>query len=470
MTAPEDADAANEQLIIHVFERKSSYGFYQCVGSGSYDYNGVTYVYNANGGDYCHGLIETYGPVGGAYKSVAGISVTVTDSGVNFVIAPPAGVQADAGKAQMNIQQDGEPVEVGRWLARFSWDAPGGSQTVTGYDFQWRREGGSWPVGVTSLSASATSLIIRPSVGDNAAETEGAVLHYRVRTRTANGVSIWIEGQFALENPANLVPYLTVDPAGAGELQLFWAASSWPVTGYDVEYKVSGAPDFQSSDPENGWVDAGHTGTDDSLIIPNLKDGTTYAVRVRVTSDWDFSWTVNEGTTSGTAPAIGGSQGIGGSEGSSGSAREDGALPPPSDGNGEPQPGDEPPEEPQPPTPPEETPQQQQDPPTPTPTAAPTPESTPTPTPEPEAPDAAPEPETEPETGPESEPETPDAAPEPESDSDSESSDEASGHDANGDGTISRSEYRQALEDYIDGKITYLEMLEIVKRYLAPSG
>ena len=43
-------------------------------------------------------------------------------------------------------------------------------------------------------------------------------------------------------------------------------------------------------------------------------------------------------------------------------------------------------------------------------------------------------------------------------------------YDANGDGKIDSSEYRQAVRDYNDEKITYAEMLEVIRAYLAPSG
>ncbi len=279
VTAPGDADVVNEQLMVLVLE-----------GSQSGDYRPVR---------------------GSGHNAVNGIHVTVADSGVNFVIEPPTGVEAHAGRA---LSYDSHGNDLGRWLARFSWEAPGGSQTVTGYDFQWRREGGAWPVGATSLSASDTSRIIRPNLGDRVNQSRGTVLGYRVRTRTADGASPWIEGTLTLDNPANLVRDLLVLPGNAGELSLSWSApAGWPATDYEVQYKVAGASNWMSSDPEKGWVDANYTGgTDQLMTIPNLKDGTAYAVRVRAKSDWDFRWTVAQGTTSGTAPAIGGSGGTDG--------------------------------------------------------------------------------------------------------------------------------------------------------------
>ena len=78
----------------------------------------------------------------------------------------------------------------------------------------------------------------------------------------------------------------------------------------------------------------------------------------------------------------------------------------------------------------------------PTPTPTPTPEPTPTPTPEPTP--------------------TPTPTPEPETPEPSTLSDAAARYDANDDGRIDASEYRQALSDYNAGKITYAEMMEVI--------
>ncbi len=72
---------------------------------------------------------------------------------------------------------------------------------------------------------------------------------------------------------------------------------------------------------------------------------------------------------------------------------------------------------------------------------------------------------------PNSEPETtptpePTSTPEPEP----ETSDIVDQYDANGDGYIDLSEYRQAANDYFEGKITYSEMTEVALAYQASSG
>ena len=275
VTGMEDADVVNEQLMILVLVQTAP----------------------ADGENQ-----PEYEPVGGAYNAVSGVHVTVTDTGVNFVVEPPTNVQAFPGRDVGNEN----------WLVRFSWDAPGGSQTVTGYDLQWRRADGSWPVGVTGLDAADTSRVVR--IGNDASGDIG----YRVRTRTADGASPWIEGTVTLANPTNLVTSLYVLTGNAGELTPAWSApADWPATDYEVHYREpipTGDVGWEgmASDPAFGWVDANYTGgTDQFMTIPNLKDDTTYAVRVRVKSDWDFAWTVAEG---GTASAIGGSEGSDGGE------------------------------------------------------------------------------------------------------------------------------------------------------------
>ena len=64
----------------------------------------------------------------------------------------------------------------------------------------------------------------------------------------------------------------------------------------------------------------------------------------------------------------------------------------------------------------------------------------------------------------------PETTPEPESETETqepETSDAVARYDANGDGSIDLSEYSRAANDYIDGKITYSEMVEIATAYRA---
>ena len=46
----------------------------------------------------------------------------------------------------------------------------------------------------------------------------------------------------------------------------------------------------------------------------------------------------------------------------------------------------------------------------------------------------------------------------------------AARYDANGDGNIDGSEFRQARQDFVTGEIDYSEFLEVYKAYLASSG
>ncbi len=99
VNAPDDDDRLHEQLVIQVLERKSSQGFYQCIDSGNYDYNGFTYVWTGTGSsDYCYGAIDGYGPVGGsAFYSVTGVFVTVDDDDAAIRHCATCGSEGDLG-------------------------------------------------------------------------------------------------------------------------------------------------------------------------------------------------------------------------------------------------------------------------------------------------------------------------------------------------------------------------------------
>ena len=70
-------------------------------------------------------------------------------------------------------------------------------------------------------------------------------------------------------------------------ISLSWRPPVSPASGYDVEYKWSGAPDAAATgsgdDPTTGWVDAGHDGTVPRESLSGLRNGTEYDVRVRAT-------------------------------------------------------------------------------------------------------------------------------------------------------------------------------------------
>ncbi|WP_419915768.1 fibronectin type III domain-containing protein [Candidatus Poriferisodalis sp.] len=81
------------------------------------------------------------------------------------------------------------------------------------------------------------------------------------------------------------------------------------------------------------------------------------------------------------------------------------------------------------------------------------------------APASAPEPETEPEPEPEPEP-APETESEPEPEPVPEPDDVVARYDANGDGAIDATEYRQVKTDWLAGKVTYDEFLTVVRAYL----
>ena len=84
----------------------------------------------------------------------------------------------------------------------------------------------------------------------------------------------------------------TVASAGATSLSVSWSApaNTGPdISDYDVQYRVKGVSSF---------TDASHSGTDTSVTITGLTEGTTYEVQVRATSDEGFgAWSASgEGT------------------------------------------------------------------------------------------------------------------------------------------------------------------------------
>ena len=86
---------------------------------------------------------------------------------------------------------------------------------------------------------------------------------------------------------APTAPVVTV---GVNKLMVAWVAPTQTgatgaaITGYDLEYKETSAPNTAanpSDDPSTGWVDASHTGTATKGEITGLTGGTSYDVRVR---------------------------------------------------------------------------------------------------------------------------------------------------------------------------------------------
>ena len=86
---------------------------------------------------------------------------------------------------------------------------------------------------------------------------------------------------------APTAPVVTV---GLNKLTVAWVAPTQTgatgatITGYDLAYKETSAPNTAASpsdDPSTGWVDASHTGTATTGEITGLTGGTSYDVRVR---------------------------------------------------------------------------------------------------------------------------------------------------------------------------------------------
>ena len=266
VNAPADLDARDEQLMILVLVEVTARGQNHA---------------NDNPG---------YRVVGSSGNAVAGVYVTVRDNDdgrpTNLSTLPGHRLTDYGGTAVGSAESQ----KTG-WSIRFSWSAPGGSQTVSSYGFQWRRRGGAW-LPFSPVNLTGTSYTIRPGYSDN------TIVDYRVRSQNSSGVSDWATGSVTLSNPRNLVTSVRAVPGGDGELDVSWrppAAPAWPITTYDVEYRKSSAPGQDSSDPNLGWV-ALDPVSGLSTTIGSLEHGVTYRVRVRITSEYDFAWSFGGGT------------------------------------------------------------------------------------------------------------------------------------------------------------------------------
>ena len=97
--------------------------------------------------------------------------------------------------------------------------------------------------------------------------------------------TLWSPSAAAQDAPAEPAD-LTVQ-SGNGRLDLNWTAPSGKVTGYEVQYKYTTAPDQQTSNFQNGWQSRTHAGTGTTHAITGLTNGDykagtlRYDVRVR---------------------------------------------------------------------------------------------------------------------------------------------------------------------------------------------
>ncbi len=132
---------------------------------------------------------------------------------------------------------------------------------------------------------------------------------YSVRVLAQNSAEAHVDSEWSIWRGATPMVVAPSAPAGLGVtpgpamLDLTWTAPTGAAS-YDVHYTSSTtvAPDAAvqtgaSPSAAAGWVDTGHRGTDPSLRITGLTNGTAYRVRVRgVNSAGDGAWAWATGT------------------------------------------------------------------------------------------------------------------------------------------------------------------------------
>jgi len=178
-----------------------------------------------------------------------------------------------------------------------NWTAPAddGGSPIAGYDVEYALTGsGNWMDAgdegtdtshtITQL-ANGTAYDVRALAHNNAGHSEWSA----IQTGTPQAVP-------GAPTNLNLTP-------GDAQIAANWTAPAddggSAITGYDVEYSLTGSGD---------WMDGGDEGTDTSHTITPLVNGMTYDVRVRAgNSNGSGEWSDIESATpvpEGTAPVI----------------------------------------------------------------------------------------------------------------------------------------------------------------------
>ena len=140
---------------------------------------------------------------------------------------------------------------------------------ITGYGVEYSTNGTTWSSANVAITLSTRTAVITGLTNDTS---------YQVRVRATNARATGAWSPSATDKPgrppAPSTPTLT---AGAKQLTVAWTgtANGLAITDYDVQYRKSGATD---------WEDWTHTGTAVSATITGLEGVATYEVRVRAES------------------------------------------------------------------------------------------------------------------------------------------------------------------------------------------
>ena len=174
----------------------------------------------------------------------------------------------------------------------WSWECPmDNGAKVSGFEFQQRAQGSSWPNAWTSVTPPHTT---------GTGLTNGRT--YEARVRAINSVGTGGASGTGTGAPLAAVPdrvQQLIAESRAGAIFLRWSTpddGGDEIDRFEVQWK-SGVQNWSSARQRNA------TGTSDT--IPNLVNGTTYDVRVRaVNGEGDGEWSPVEDATPGTGDHV----------------------------------------------------------------------------------------------------------------------------------------------------------------------
>ena len=206
-----------------------------------------------------------------------GTSTTITslDNGQSYQVQVQAvnahgpgawSTAATATPATVPAAPDAPALTPGDGQLEVAWSAPGsdGGSAITGYNIQYSTDAGSSWAAHSGTDASTTTTTITGL-------TNGQRYEVQVQAVNAQGPGAWSTAAMATPAPGATAPAAPAIPTlrpGDRQLEVSWHApgsdGGSTITGYNVQYKLSGAVD---------WTDAGYNGAARHTTLAGLTNG-----------------------------------------------------------------------------------------------------------------------------------------------------------------------------------------------------